>query len=186
MTFVLSSRDRRALLLGTGVILAASALKGGFSWVVAHERRALMAALVGAQLAEARSLIASEGDVLRAQSEAARRLLRHAPLLFESEAGTAALLSHLHEAARRAQVRVTRSEPLRDSALSHFTRMAARFEGQSDAIGVSRLLALLESGRPRVRVERFNVVAENPLAPPEAPEMLRVELVATAWTLRGR
>jgi hypothetical protein len=136
--------------------------------------------------AEARFLVAAEASLLRNQSSAVTQLLAFAPLLFSQDAsspGHTSLLGRLHETAVRARVRVGRTEPLRDSIAGGFRRVRVRLEAQADVRGLTLWLAALESGRPRVRVEQIVVAADNPFAIPDAPEVLRIEVVAVGWTV---
>jgi hypothetical protein len=157
----MSSRDRRAMFWGLGILLPALA----YIWGV----KPLLASLGEArrQVVEQRQLLSNEEaavaaarrnpDVQRLADSAMRAM---APRLFEGRddvMATAELVSHLGEVARQSNV-LLQSATTRATTLSDGVRtLHVEIRGESDLTGVLAFLQSLEGGEKLIRVERMDI-----------------------------
>jgi hypothetical protein len=115
-----------------------------------------------------------------------------------AQAGTA-LLAMVSGAAAGAGVRVNgtqvvgspmpdvlgerRPDRQRAPAGELFTRVAVRCSGEGDVRGLTRLLLTMERGPMRLRVRELSIIAADPSAGDDRPEVLRFDLVVEGLTL---
>jgi hypothetical protein len=177
----MSARDRRALVIGGGIVAAAvafAALRGqGEPGGVRHAIQAERAAL-----ARERGLVLQAGafgTVLTAERE---RLNALSPRLFRGEdalAAASAVEAFVLDAAERSRVSVRQSES-RDAgpAGEGITALQVDVRGESDLRGVLSLVRAMDSGARLVRVERLSIERAGTGGPGE-PE--RLDFVMTAF-----
>jgi hypothetical protein len=176
----MTTRDRRALVLGCGAILAAVLCFRVLPWAVR------MAISWRAQVLDRQAGVARARDVL-ARASAVRDSLDRtlvaivdlAPRLVDghSAAEASASLSALVSlAANRHALKVVRVDPLPDSAAGVFRRVAVHAEFEGDAAGIGRLIRSVETGDPLLTVMSLAVDAPAPVPQRGVPEALRVQL----------
>jgi hypothetical protein len=181
----LGARDRRAVLLGGGVLLAAWLAARGVPRLL-HGYASLRARTEASahQLAAAREALAEAPFVRDSLSVRAQRLVAWAPRLVagrtpaEAAADLASLVTGL---AAQLRVRVARMDPLPDSAGAVFARVGLRIEVQGDIGGIARWLSSLEEGDRLLAVRTISVMAPEPAAPATQAEALRAELTIVGW-----
>jgi hypothetical protein len=186
---VISSRDRRVLLLGAGVVLftwlATRAIPAALSWHASLRDRAEASAL---QLTRSREALAQETLIRESLAVRAARLVSMAPRLLagRTEAEAVAEFSGLvNGLATRHRVRLVQLQPIPDSTRGLFTAISLRLELQGDVAGLAGWLAALEEGERLLAVREIQITATNPAAPPSQPETLRAELVVRGWAALG-
>lgn len=183
----MTSRDRRALVVGGSVVLVAVMLLRLLPWTV-REVVTLRARAIDhvATLERTRALVAAlpaHRDSLR---EALGALVGLAPKLVdgatsaEAQASLSALVSL---ASSRHGLKILRLDPLPDSAAGAFQRVAVHAECEGDAGGLTALLRSLETGTTLLTVPVISVQATDPWTEGKAPERLRIELTVTGWYL---
>lgn len=183
----MTSRDRRALLVGGSVILGAIVLLRVLPWTV-REAVSLRAQAIDrlATLDRARALVAAlsaNRDSLRDEFGA---IVGLAPKLVdgarsaEAQASLSALVSL---AAGRHALKLLRLDPLPDSAAGAFHRVAVHAECEGDVAGLTALLRSLEMATTLLTVPQLSVQAPDPWAESKAPERLRIELTVSGWYL---
>ncbi len=184
----MSPRDRRALVLGLGVVLSAvvllrllPALTGQ---VIELRGRAVLA---GRLVQDTEAAIAA----LPALEDSARGLTRSvvalAPRLLAGPAESAALSDlsgQLATIADRHHARVLRMAPVPDSvAAGRLRRLTAAVTLETDFRGLAACLAALARGEATLVAEAVSVSAADPLALEGTPELLTVELRIRGWYL---
>lgn len=198
LRFKLSSRDRRALVVGgIGIASLAAfargmpALRGWSDASVSSARElALEAERAVASMAGAGALL----DTMRARGE---RFVALAPALLDggsAATGGATLASLLSGAAAAADaklesVQVRPDTAARDSSgttASTFARVSVRATMTADVRGLAKVLLALERGPTLLAVEELSVTQPEPGADGSRPEMLRVELVVAGLALVDR
>ena len=177
----LSARDRRALLLGGGIVAAAgvfAALRsggepGGVREAIRTERAAL---------ARERGLVLQAGAFASALTAERERMNELSPRLFRGEdalAAASAVEAYVLDAAERSRVAVRQSES-RDAggAGEGIAALQVDLRGESDLRGVLSLVRALDSGARLVRVERLSI-ERTAAGAPGGPE--RLDFVLTAY-----
>jgi hypothetical protein len=177
----MSARDRRALLLGGGIVAAAglfAALRGG------GEPGGVRAAIrtERAALARERGLVLQAGAFASALTAERERMNELSPRLVRGEdarAAASAVETYVLDAAERSRVAVRQSES-RDAggAGEGITALQVDLRGESDLRGVLSLVRALDSGARLVRVERLSIERAATGAPGD-PE--RLDFVLTAF-----
>jgi hypothetical protein len=188
----MTARERRALLVGGGVILGAVlALR-----VLPAGVRALLAlrsdvAERGAVLARAEEEVTLAGRLADSAAVVTRALGVLAPRLLSgagAEEALADLSGRLAVAARGAAARVERVESVATADTGRAGRLRAvraRAALEGDVRGLARFLAALASDAGLVTVDAIHVVAVDPLGAIWGPESLRWEVTVTGWRLGG-
>jgi hypothetical protein len=183
-------RDRRAVLLGGALLLAAWLALRGVPWTLSRLTLLRARAAVATQtLANARATLAQEPQFRDSLGARAQRLVRWAPRLFaggtpsEARADVGAWLTA--EATRR-RVRLTRLDIGGDSAVSVFTRLTVRVEVEGDVRGLTGWLAALDGGGKLVRVTGLRLSAPDAATPDTRSERLRAEITLVAWAATTR
>lgn len=187
----MTARDRRALLIGAGVVAGALLVLRMLPWGV----RELTAS--HAELRERTTLLA------RARDE-----LGHAPLLRDSAAtltravvalapklldgGTSAvagadLAARLNLAASRAPARLEEVTTVADSgAAGRLRRASVRVTLETDVRGLASLLRELEFGDAALTIDRLEVTSPDPGSADARIEVLRVQITVAGWFLGRR
>jgi hypothetical protein len=177
----MSPRDRRALMIGGGIVIASvlfvAARRGGEPGGVRHAIQAERTAL-----ARERGLVLQAGAFAHALTTERERLNELSPRLFRGEdalAAASAVEAYVLDAAERSRVAVRQSES-RDGggAGEGITALQVDLRGESDLRGVLSLVRALDSGVRLVRVERLSIERVATGAPGE-PE--RLDFVLTAF-----
>ena len=182
----MTPRDRRVLMLGGGVILAAVVLLRLGPWAV-RAHAALRDRAVESTLAVARAhALLTSGPVIRdSLGPALAGVVALAPRLLDgataAEAG-ATLAGQVSAAAAQSGLRVLRIDPLPDSA-GLFGRVSVRAELEGDIRGLVRWLKAVERGDLLLTVPAFSV-ATNEEPAPSGAEALRIEASVAGYFLR--
>jgi hypothetical protein len=187
---MISSRDRRTLLIGASVIGSLIILTRGVpAW-----RGWVSAARAGA---EEQIGAASDADALMAHARAMRdtlaareaRYVALAPALIAGNTpaeASATLASFVSSAASGAGVKVgaVQLRPVSDTGMRRtFVRVGVRAEVVGDIAGLTTLLATLERGPARLRVRDITVTQPDAAAPSDRVEALRAELTVEGLAL---
>jgi hypothetical protein len=98
----------------------------------------------------------------------------------EAQASLSGLVSL---AANRHALRVVRLDPLPDSSVGVFNRVAVHAELEGDIAGLGGLLKTVESGEPLLSVGALSVTTPDPRSSGKAPELLHLELDVTGYFL---
>lgn len=179
----MNARDRRALLLGGGIVIASllfvAVRRGGEPGGVKEAIRTERAAL-----ARERGLVLQAGAFASALTAERERLNELSPRLFRGEdalAAASAVETYVLDAAERSRVAVRQSES-RDAgpAGEGLTSLQVDLRGESDLRGVLSLVRALDSGARLVRVERLSIERTATGAPGD-PEKLDFVLTAFGY-----
>lgn len=185
----LSTRDRRALLVGASVLIPA--LFWGLvarPYVRAVERTSSNLAAERELLRREVVLLASADQFPAALEEGAAQLLEVASRLFGGEnpsVTSATLAQYLQKAARSARVLLTRLEPVpAEEAGTGVIALPLRVRGETDLEGLLTLLHSLETGEKLVRVENLQIQGLRTTAPrSDDSEALSFEFTAAGFML---
>ena len=187
----MTSRDRRALILGGAlVVTAALALRVVPSVIgragAAHAALTERAALLARTRDEMSSL-----PVLRDSAA----VLSHALLALATQVlsgstaaeASADLSGRLNLAAARAPAKLERLDPLPDSLAGGrlgMVRVHAALE--TDVRGLVALLKSIDAGEEVLRLEESRVEAPDPAMIARGPEILKVEVTVSGWYIKPR
>ncbi len=184
----MTQRDRRALMHGGGVVLAALLMLRVLPWTV---RRAVGAErdlrARAALLVRARADLADAALLRDSAAALGQALVRLAPELLSgvtpAEAG-ADLSGRINVAASRNAAKLERVDQVPDSgAAGRLRRVRLRATLESDIRGVVGVLRALELGDGALSVTELRIVALDPNSADRGPEVLRVELTIAGWFL---
>ena len=187
----MTARDRRALFVGGGVVLAAFLLLRVLPWTL----RSVLAAEVGlrqrsALLARARADLAEAGGLRDSAVALGQALVGLAPKILSGNSpaeAVADLSGRVNLAASRNQAKLERVDPLTDSAVAgRLHRVALRAAFECDIRGLVGTLQVLTSGKAALAVRELRVTAVDASAADRSPEVLRVEMTVAGWFLEGR
>lgn len=187
----LSSRDRRTLVVGAGVVISLVALARGVpAWRRWDADARDSAAELTRELDRAEGSVANRRAVERAFRERATRYVALAPAVVPGPtpaaqgAALAAMVSGAAEGAGLKLGAVQISADLAQGAnrgprapAPSFSRLRVRADATGDVKGVTDFLAALERGPALLRVRELAVTQPEPGAPAERAEALRVEVV---------
>jgi len=183
-----TQRDRRALIVGSIVVIAAVFVFRALPWTV----RSALAAETGlreraALLARARADLADAGVLRDSAAELSRALVALAPRILSGSSAAEAiadLSGRVNLAASTHQAKLERVDPLPDSGLAgRLHRVALRAAFECDVRGLVGVLQALEFGKAPLAVRELRVTAVDAGSPDKTPEVLRVELTVTGWFL---
>ncbi len=183
----MTARERRALVLGGGIVIAAAVLLRVLPWSVRS-----LAATGGelrerlAMLGEARRLVAGTPALRDLLALALRGFAGLAPEVVEGRTqaeASAGLTSLVTLLAARSPLKVVRLDPMPDSAAGVFRPVTVHGEFEGDVRGLAAFLRAVETGRPLLTVRALSVVAPEPVPRAGAPEALRIEAGITGWYL---
>ena len=157
----MSTRDRRALFLGLGILLPALAYIWGVKPLIASLRDTRR------QVVEQRQLLSSEEAAVAAarrnpdvQHLADSAMRAMSPRLFEGRddvMATAELVSHLGEVARQSNVLLQGATTRATTFADGVRTLHVEIRGESDLSGVLAFLQSLEAGEKLIRVERIDI-----------------------------
>ncbi len=187
----MTSRDRRAVLVGGAIVLGAVLGLRVVPWAASASlaaRRGLdmQATLLARASAELDALprLRDSAEVLT------RALVALAPQLLDGAndvEASADLAARLNHAAAHAPARLDRLDPLPDSATAgRLARTRLRASLETDVRGLVALLRTLDAGDGLLGIEQLDVRSADPVAPERRPEILRVEIVVMGWFLRNK
>lgn len=178
----LGARDRRALLVGGGVLVAALAFRSMLTAVdalgVMRQRNQVRADLLAR--IETRPAVAILGDSLR-QLETALDTARGRLLPRGTDASVA---SNLHAAVRRAATDVglvlhsTRAES-DTSVAGPFAAASVRLDAEGDVSAVMQFLLILELAPGALRFTDMSVTPLEPAAGDDRPEAIRLSITVS-------
>jgi hypothetical protein len=186
---------REVRVLVTGITTIASLIVAGrgmpalYRW---HERVTQRAATVRRELDGARARVRDSGAVRDSLAMRAKRMSALMPALVSRSAPAQAageLAALIGDAAQEAGVRVASLQVRPDTARSSgYTRVAVRADLVGDVVGLSAMLAALESGLPLLDVRELSITQPELASSGGRPEALRVQLfvVGLAETRTGR
>lgn len=186
----MTERDRRAVLLGGGVVLAALLLRV-LPWTV----RSALAAEVGlreraALLARARADLADAVVLRDSAVELGQALVGLAPKILSGNSvaeAVADLSGRVNLAASGHQAKLERVDPVADSTVAgRLHRATLRAAFACDVRGLVGVLQALEFGKAVLSVRELRVSAIDAASLDKNPEMLRVEMTVTGWYLTNR
>jgi type II secretion system (T2SS) protein M len=184
----MTARDRRALVIGGGVVLVAVLLLRVLPWTV----RSALAAEAGlrqraALLARARADLAEAGVLRDSAVELGHALVGLAPKILSGKSAAEAvadLSGRVNLAASRSQAKLERVDPLTDStSAGRLRRVALRAAFECDIRGLVGVLQALAFGKAPLEVRELRVTAVDAASGERVPEVLRVELTAAGWFL---
>ncbi len=185
------ARDRRALLIGGGVVLTAVLLLRLLPWTV----RSTLAAEAGlrqraALLARARADLA-EGSGLRDSAvHLGHALVGLAPKILSGNSvaeAVADLSGRVNLATSRNQAKLERVDPQTDSTVAgRLHRVALRAAFECDIRGLVGMLQALTFGKATLAVRELRVTAVDAGSADKSPEVLRVEMTVAGWFLEER
>ena len=184
----MTQRDRRALLVGGTVVIAAVFVFRVLPWTVrsavAAETRLREQAVL---LARARVDL-DDATLLRdSAAELSRALVGLAPRILSGSSAAEAiadLSGRVNLAGSTHQAKLERVDPLPDSALAgRLHRVALRIAFECDVRGLVGVLQELEFGKAALAVRELRVTAVDAASPDKSPEVLRVNLTVTGWFL---
>jgi hypothetical protein len=187
----MTDRDRRAVMLGGGAVLAALLLLRVLPWTV----RSALATQAGlreraALLARARADLADAAVLRDSAVELGQALVGLAPKILSGNTVAEAvsdLSGRVNLAASGHQAKLERVDPVADSTVAgrlHRATLRAAFE--CDVRGLAGVLQALEFGKTALSVRELRVTAIDAGSLDKNPEMLRVEMTVTGWYLTNR
>ncbi|MGH7530059.1 MAG: type II secretion system protein GspM [Gemmatimonadales bacterium] len=183
----MTARDKRALLIGAVVVAGAVIMLRGIPWAVSrYETLRSLTFERTAMLARAQDVLAGRDMVRDSLARVVTEIVGLAPQLVDGHTAAeaqASLQALVGLAARRHALKVVRFDPLPDSAVGAFNRVALSGELEGDIAGVARLLRSLESASPLLTVTTLGISAPEPAAQPNQPEVLRIELSVAGYYL---
>jgi len=184
-----SPRDRRALLLGGAAIGLALVALRLVPWSVVLIRGRVAALEARAELLERmRADIHSAQELEDSGAVVRRGMVALAPALLvggTASAASADLGARLAAAAARNRIRVSRTEPVFDSAGSGALRgVGVRVALESDTRGLLQFLDALSRESSVLVLDNLRAEVADPQVPAGQPELLRTELTVRGWYLR--
>ena len=187
----MTGRDRRALILGGGVVLAAVFLLRAVPWTV----RTALAAETGlrqraALLARARADLAEASGLRDSAVALGQALVGLAPKILSGNSvaeAVADLSGRVNLAASNHGAKLARLDPVADSGVAGRLRRATlRTSFECDVRGLVGVLEALEGGKAVLSVKELRVTAVDAASVDKSAEVLRVELTVAGWFLEGR
>ena len=187
----MTATDRRAVILGGGVVLAALLLLRVLPWTV----RSALAAEAGlreraALLARARADLADAAVLRDSAVELGQALVGLAPKILSGNTVAEAvsdLSGRVNLAASGHQAKLERVDPMADSTVAgRLHRATLRAAFACDVRGLAGVLQALEFGKTALSVRELRVTAIDAGFLDKNPEMLRVEMTVTGWYLTNR
>jgi type II secretion system (T2SS) protein M len=184
----LSARERRVVLgAATLIVLSIFASRVAPAWRTWNGERRNAADRGSIEVAAARVAITTldaTRDTLAARNA---RYLALAPALLAGEtpgAAGASLAALVSAAVADAEMKLGAMQLRVDTTLgSVFTRVSVRADAHGDVGGVTRLLLALERGPVLLAVRQIAISQPDPAAPPDRPEVLRVDFTVEGLAL---
>jgi hypothetical protein len=177
----MTARDRRALVLGLTVTLAALVVLRGIPWAARRQSGLRTRAVeAGAAAQRARDVLAVAATRRDSLGTALAAVVALAPRLIDghTSAGAGASLASLVTlAASEHRLRVVRLDPQPDSSGGVFAQVRVHAELEGDVRGLVGFLRALDAGPPVLAVPALAVLAPAP--PGSGAEALRIEATIT-------
>ena len=184
----ISRRDRRAVVLAAGVVLATVGvgrwLPRWKSWRNDERDRAWQAE---ARLERLRAVGRARVQLATSVAIASKAYLALAPRLVDGDnaaTGGASLLAMVSNAAIGSGLEVGSLQSSGDSVGRRFVRVAVRGEATGDVRGLATFLETLETGPVITGIRELSVDQPEPGAPNEQSEALRINFVVDGIVLR--
>ena len=187
----MTSRDRRALVIGAVVVGAAVLGLRAAPWAVSRTlaARGELRQRV-ALLARAREELAAAPLLRDSTAVLTRALVALAPQLLSGGSAADAnadLAGRVNLAVTRAPAKLERIDVLADSAgAARLARVRVHAALETDMRGLVAFLRTLEGQDAAVVVQELRVVARDPGSADRVPEVLKVEVTVAGWYLKGR
>lgn len=184
---ILSTRDRRALLIGSIVLGGSFALTRGIpAWLTLLAESADSASRETRALADARALIVAAPALRDSLTARRTRYLAMAPSVIASatpDEAVARLSGIVSESASNAGVVLSSLSLIADTtSVNGFGRPSVRGEARGDVSGLTQFLLLIEIGPPMLRVSHLTVTQPDPVGTGRAEE-LRIAFVIEGMSL---
>ena len=183
----LGSRDRRALVIGLGiVVLALLAFRGVPLAVRGVEELQARALGQTATLSRVEDVVLRGPAVRDSLAKALRGIVGLAPDLVEgttSADAQASLSGLISLVANRHALKVLRADALPDSAVGVFHRAALHAELEGDVSGVTAFVRSLESGEPILTVSNLSIETPDPVPHRGMPEALHLSADVSGYYL---
>lgn len=187
----MTPRDRRALIIGVGVVLAAVVLLRVLPATLrsVNEARAMLRERA-ALLARTRDEMASLPKLRDSAAVLSQALVALAPQLLSGsvDAEAAADISgRVNIIASRAPAKVERLDPIRDSITTgRLGRVRLHAALETDVRGLVAVLKAIDTGDEVLLLEELHVEAPQPAGAERGPEILRIEVIVSGWYIRPR
>jgi len=187
----MTERDRRALLVGAGVVLATVLLLRVLPWTV----RSAVAAEAGlrhraALLARARADLADASTLRDSAGRLSLALVGLAPKILSGNSpaeAVADLSGRVNLAVSGHQGKLERVDPVSDSTVAgRLHRVTLRVGVECDVRGLAEVLEALEFGKVVLSLRDLRVTAVDAGSLDKVPEVLRVGMTVAAWFLGDR
>lgn len=184
----MTPRDRRAVLAGLAVLVAAAAIRmvplGAHAVVALRQDVAVRSAL----LARMRADLSQAGGLVDSGAEVRRRLIDLAPRLLaggtQAEA-IADLTNRMSGLAGRHHDAFDRADPVPDSAqVGSLRRVTVRAGFDGDLRGVLTFLDAVVADPTVLAVREVRIVAADPASDDAQPEVLKSEFLVSGWYIR--
>lgn len=184
-------RERRALLVGGSVVVAAVIVLRVLPWAVSHvvsaradlHGRATLLAHARQDLAQTTELRDSVARITQAVVALAPKLLTGSTA---EEAG-ADLSARLNLIATRNATTLQRVDVLADSSrVGRLGRARVRAALETDIRGLAGVLRTIAGSDAALTVVELQIVAQDPASTARQPEILKVEATVTGWYLKPR
>ncbi len=187
----MTSRDRRAVVLGGGVVALAVLLLRILPWTVrsAIAAEATLRERAGL-LARARADLASAVELRDSAAQIGQALIGLSPRILSGNSTAEALADlsgRLNLAVTGHQAKLERIDPVTDSTVAgrlHRTTIRAAFE--CDVRGLAGILDALEFDKVALSLRELRVTAVDAGSALTTPEVLKVELTVAGWFLQPR
>lgn len=184
-------RDRKALLVGGSVVVAAVIVLRVLPWGVRHVVAA-RADLHGRAtlLAHARQDLAQTAELRDSVARITQAVVALAPKLLTgstAEEAGADLSAQLNLIAARTSAKLERMDILPDSSRAgQLGRARVHVALETDIRGLAGVLRAIAASDAALTVQELRVVAPDPSSTPRLPEILKVEATVTGWYLKPR
>lgn len=186
----MTSRDRRAVVIGGGAIAAAwLLLRAVPAGVQAVGRLRAHAIETQATALRAREVLAAAPSIKDSLAMTLSAIVGLAPLLVEGRSSAeaqASLAGVVNAVAGRHTLKVSSLDPLPDSGLGVLARVGVHAVLEGDVRGLQGFLRSVETDAPVLTVTAVSIAAADPRSRATVPEVLRLELdVAGLFLPRG-
>ena len=184
----MTERDRRAVVLGSGVIIVAVLLLRVLPWTVRTELAAEAALRERAGLLVRARADLAEASALRDSAVAlGGGLVAIAPKILSGSAATEAvadLAGRLNLVGSDHRAKLISVDPVADSAAAgRLHRVTVRAAFECDVRGLAGVLQGLDANKAVLTVRELRVTATDAAGLDQKPEVLRTEIVASGWFL---
>lgn len=187
----MTSRDRRALVIGGGVVLAAVVLLRVLPATLRNVRDArAMLRERASLLARTRNEMASLPKLRDSAAVLSQALVALAPYLLSGsiEAEAAADMSgRVNIIASRAPAKIERLDPIQDtSGIGRLGRVRLQAALETDVRGLVAVLKAIDTGDEVLLLEELHVEAPRAGGVEPGPEILKIEITVSGWYIRPR